>query len=156
MSKLFKELVDGDTVYVVEECRPDIIVECKIHIKFEDLTSEYDKYIHNRYVGVLYSGKTRFKIHGYSDQVFRITTIYRKDGKEMSNKEFYERGETGVIRKEEYLQYINSTHAIFGYHNFHIFTDINNAKDFIVDYKLEDIKKELKKLIKVKKYIENG
>ena len=55
MSKLFKELVDGDIVYVVEECNPDVVVECKINIKFEDLTSEYDDYIRNRYVGTLNS-----------------------------------------------------------------------------------------------------
>lgn len=154
MSKLFKELVDGDIVYVVEECNPDVVVECKINIKFEDLTSEYDDYIRNRYVGTLNSGKTKFKIHGYSGQVFRISTLYRKDGKKIPDKEFYNRAETGAIQGEKYMQYINSTHAVFGYNNFHMFTNIEDAKMFIVDYKLEDIKRELMKTIRVKKYKE--
>ena len=152
MSKLFKELVDGDTVYVVEECNPGIVVECKITIKFEDLTSEYDEYIRNRYVGTLDSGNTKFKIHGYSGQVFRISTIYRKDGVKIPNKEFYKIAETGAIQVEKYMQYINSTHAICGYNNYHVFTNIDDAKMFIVDYKLEDIKRELMKTIRVKKY----
>lgn len=152
MSKIFKELVDGDTVYVVEECNSNTIVECKINIKFEDLTSDRDEYIRNRYVGTLDSGNVKFKIHGYSGQVFKISTIYRKDGEKIPDKEFYKIAETGAIQKEKYMQYIYSTHAIFGYSNYHIFTNIDDAKEFIVNHKLEDIKKELMKTIKVKKY----
>ena len=48
---------------------------------------------------------------------------------------------------------INSTHfEVYGV--FEVFTNLDNAKDYIVDRTLEKMSDDLKKLIKVKRYKE--
>ena len=158
MSKIFKDLKDGDTVYVVEGFADgiiDTIIECKIHIKFEDFTIPNDIYIHKKYSGYLDSGITKFKSHSYSGQYFRISTVYRKDNKPIPQKEFNEISETGAMQLDEYTKNVESSHCVYANY-YHIFTDLKEAKDFIVDYKLKEIKKNLLKAIKVKKYKEKS
>ena len=153
MAKAFKELKDGDIVYVVETW-PNMdmhsVIECKIRLKFKDFTLPNDIYIRHKYEGYLDSGKKKFW-HGYSGQVIRISTIYRKDGHPMPKKEFYDRSETSAVMKEDFIKYTETSHCVYQ-HDMHIFTDLEEAKEFIVDNKLKDIKNELLKTVKCIKY----
>lgn len=153
MSKLIKELQDGDTVYVIEDnkCKRELlnrIIECKISIEFTE-GSDFNGYKHLAFKGYLDSGTTKFW-HGYCGQVIKVSTVCDDKG-DISIKEFNRMKETGGILPKDYYKILDSTSFYYGY-NFRIFTDLNEAKDYILDWKLKDIRADLAKTIGIKKY----
>lgn len=153
MDKLVKDLKTGDLVYVVE-LHSDRIVECKIRINFTTWTyGENKEYSTQKFDGYLDSGKTKFKTHGYSGQVIRVSTVRMTDpNKKIPTKVFNAYSEKpGGIRPEVFDTVLNSnSFKILA--GMIVFTSKEDAKNYIIDRKLEDIKKELAKVVKVIKY----
>lgn len=152
MSKLIKELQDGDTVYVIEEKyqkEPSSrIIECKIRIGFTEWLDGLG-YVHKFINGYLDSGVTKFW-HGFSGQVIRLSTVCDTWGN-IDIKQFNKMRVTSGILPNDYHNMINSTSFYFG-SQFRVFTDLNEAKDYILDCKLKDIRADLAKSIGIKKY----
>lgn len=154
MSKLVKDLQDGDTVYVIEESQykkepPSRIIECKIEIKFIE-HSDANGYKHIAFSGYLDSGTTKFW-HGYCGQVIRVSTVCN-DHRNISIKDFNKLSEKpGGVLPQDYYRMLDSTSFFFG-SDFHVFTDLNEAKDYILDWKLKNIRADLAKTIGIKKY----
>lgn len=156
MKKLVKDLKDGDKVYVVWK-DPDTVIECVIKIKFDDTWYGPEGYFTDCYRGTVYSGKNKMSKNHYGDfQVFRVGTagIWDEDcdiKKEDLHK--YYPYVPGSRPLEVYYTELNSTHFEV-YDGFEVFTNLDDAKDYIVDRKLEKMREDLKKLIKVKRYKE--
>lgn len=153
MSKLIKELQDGDTVYVIEETQyqkepPSRIIECKIRIEFSEYIDGLG-YVHKFIKGYLDSGVTKFW-HGFSGQVIRLSTVCDTWGN-IDIKQFNKMRETSGILPNDYHNMIDSTSFYFG-NQYRVFTDLNEAKDYILDWKLKDIRADLAKTIGIKKY----
>lgn len=163
MSKLISELKDDDIVYVVEEWHyrgkngeiENRILEAKIHIKIDEWPPTLDGYIHKHIKGVLYFNPNRTKITNGDFQVFRISTLIPSTpGKKLTKKEFDKQRESpGGIWYTEFDEYLKSSYFAFMDH-FRVFTDKEDAKNYIVDFKLNALRKEFSKGIRVCKYKE--
>ena len=163
MSKLISELKDDDIVYVVEEWPyrgengeiENRILEAKIHIKIEEWPPTLDGYIHKSIKGTLNFNPNRTKITDGTFQVFRISTLIPyTSGKKLTKKEFDKRRETpGGIWHTEFEEYLRSPYFTFMNH-FRVFTDKEDAKNYIVDFKLNALRKEFSRGIRVCKYKE--
>ena len=156
MKKLVKDLKDGDKVYVVWK-DPDTVIECVIKIQFDDTRYGPEGYFTECYRGTVYSGKNKMAKNDYGDfQVFRVGTAGIWDADcdiKMEDLHKYYPCVPGGRPLEVYNTEINSTHfEVYG--GFEVFTNLDDAKDYIVDRKLEKMRDDLKKLIKVKRYKE--
>ena len=148
---LVKDLKDGDLVYVVYK-DPDTVVECSIQIGY------YTRHFH----GCVYSGKNKMTKDYFADfQVFRIGTAgiwqldyAEKNGITYKNIRDYYPCIPGSIPADEYNKQLESTRFDV-YSDFIVFTNLEDAKEYIVDKKLKLLKNDLLKLIKVKKYKKN-
>lgn len=163
MSKLISELKDDDIVYVVEEWPyrgengeiENRILEAKIHIKIEEWPPTLDGYIHKSIKGTLNFNPNRTKITDGTFQVFRISTLIPyTSGKKLTKKEFDKRRETpGGIWHTEFEEYLRSPYFTFMNH-FRVFTDKEDAKNYIVNFKLNALRKDFSRGIRVCKYKE--
>lgn len=155
---LVKNLKDGDLVYVVYK-DPDTVVECSIHIEFDDDRISPLGYYTKSFHGCVYSGKNKMTKDYFADfQVFRIGTasIWDEDIAEknrITHKNIRNRYPyiPGSIPVDEYNKQLESTRFDV-YSDFIIFTNLEDAKEYIVVKKLKSLKNDLLKLIKVKKY----
>lgn len=154
MKKLVKDLKDGDLVYVVHS-DPDTVTECSIHIHFEDDWYSPEGYFTKHMGGILYSGKNKMKSDSYGDfQVFRLGTASIWDEECKIKREDlwkYYPCAPGGVEFNAYMEMLDSGHFEV-YRDFQVFTDIDDAKNYIVDKKLEKMKEDLMKLIKVRRY----
>ena len=151
MKKLVKDLRTGDHVWVVE--RDLSIIECVIHIEWCDDWHSLDGYVSKKFIGTLYTGKNKFHCTGSDFQVFRCGTVDTVDpNTKILDKEFYDRRPCvpGSVFPDEYERWMNST--MFFNVDIHVFTNEEDARDFVLDCKLKDIRAELAKTIKVKHY----
>ena len=157
---LVKDLKDGDLVYVVYK-DPDTVVECSILIGFDEDWVSPSGYYTKRFHGCVYSGKNRMTKDYFADfQVFRIGTagiwdedIAEKNGITYKNIRDRYPYIPGSIPIGEYNKQLEST-RFYVYGDFIVFTNLEDAKEYIVEKKVESLKSDLLKLIKVKKYKE--
>lgn len=154
VKKLIKELVDGDKVYVVNK-DPDTIMECEIKIKIGERWLSPEGYFTETFRGVLSSGDKKMSSNHFgSTQVFHIGTagIWNEECtiKEKDLWKYWPCSPGGVVL-EKYNEMLNSTWFEV-YNGFAVFTDLEDAKEYIVEKKLKNIKEDLKKLVKVKKF----
>lgn len=155
---LVKDLKDGDLVYVVYK-DPDTVVECSIQIGFDDDWTSPLGYYTKHFHGCVYSGKNKMTKDYFADfKVFRIGTagiwdedIAEKNG--ITHKNIRDRYPyiPGSIPVDEYNKQLESTRFDV-YSDFIVFTNLEDAKEYIVEKKLKSLKNDLLKLIKVKKY----
>ena len=161
MSKLVKDLKDDDLVYAVYK-NYDTVIECKIKIKFDPDWKSPCGYFTKHMQGVIKTSNEYLTKDHYGDfQVFRIGSagIYDEDLAKENNitqKNIYQYYPTipGSIPIDEYENQLVSNKFMI-YDNFYVFTNVEDAKNFIVDKKLESIRNDLKKNIKIRKYKEN-
>jgi hypothetical protein len=155
---LVKDLKDGDLVYVVYK-DPDTVVECSIQIEFGDDWFSPLGYYTKRFHGCVYSGKNKMTKDYFADfQVFRIGTagiwdedIAEKNGITYKNIRDRYPDIPGGIPVDEYNKQLESTRFDVR-SNFIVFTNLEDAKEYIVEQKVKLLKSDLLKLIKVKKY----
>lgn len=154
---LVKDLKDGDLVYVVYK-NPDTIVECSIQIGFDDDWVSSSGYYTKHFHGCVYSGKNKMTKDYFADfQVFRIGTagiwdedIAEKNGITYKNIRDCYPCIPGSIPVDEYNKQLESTRFDV-YSDFIVFTNLEDAKEYIVEKKIKSLKNDLLKLIKVKK-----
>ena len=156
MTKLVKDLQTDDTVYVVEVPYGKLsnkIIECKIKIEFDkdERFGENREYVFKAFRGYLDSGNTKFW-HGFVGQVIRTSTVcYVDENKELPKKKFNALSETSSVTNDKYKEILNSeSFSILG--TIIVFTSKEAAQNYIVDFKLKEIKNEMKKSIRIIKY----
>lgn len=149
--KLVVELKNNDRIFVVDTDMS--IIECTIKIDFDEPHHHPEGFISNRFHGIIETGENKFH-HNHSDfQVFRIGTADTEEEKfKISRKDCFAFSPCNpeTVMPDVYHHYLYSTS--FKVLNYVVFTNLEDAKDYILDQKLKDIRNELAKTIKIRKY----